>query len=647
MPLLIFGSCLLVLSASDGNRPSRLLIEPAEDAALLGHQESIPLAILAPGFDDPHALPFFAVNIGRVVSIRRQEPGVFTATFLLPDAGLPTIAVIIAALDTAKGRLFGATSIKLYAQAGVELETTPGARVELWAFGQKHGPLITGPDGRVRFAVETLRPAFEYRYRIAVPGVDPVEGAERVSGFRRASLMTIGPLPQPNELRTGGRFAFAATSVLEGGERTAPGDIECSVGGGLGLVPVEVARGYAVFQAEVPRRFEPTLALSCHDSAGNQIQRALPIALPAEAVILALEAPPTFTAGEPAPRMTLRALARDGTATFLPRDLAVSAELVTSSGRQRLALPPIELGPDETGEIIISVPSQFDGAREVKITVQDRGGGLQQAVTIALRPAEPIGLRISGPPGALAATGRGSMVLSVEVIDRFGNAEPASGEAAAVFGEVQLNGAGEMQYSIPLLRAAHRDTITVRSRGLVREHSLDLAAPAVFELGAAGGVLVTHRGGVAPLATVSAALAQEPICGLVSLGYAESPGSFKPTAEDSTLTVRQDWRALILILKGLYEIDLSAHLLIRLGVGVGPLIFATELEAFRGGQVARPRTEQWAFSMLVGAATGLVIDVGRWGVGVNLDSIYSPAMGGVPETGAVLISVGLHHRWGW
>ncbi|MFH1177256.1 MAG: hypothetical protein V1750_07600, partial [Acidobacteriota bacterium] len=63
--------------------------------------------------------------------------------------------------------------------------------------------------------------------------------------------------------------------------------------------------------------------------------------------------------------------------------------------------------------------------------------------------------------------------------------------------------------------------------------------------------------------------------------------------------------------------------------------------------VLRPRTEQISVSLQVNAAAALVVDAGNWGGIARAEVLFAPAMGGAPDTVAVLATAGLLYRFGW
>lgn len=627
----------------------RLHIEAQPDHLVLGEGGFSELTLRvtnAQGEIEDQAPPQLQSSVGALQNLTRIAPGVFHARFVPPEAGPPSVAIILGRVQTPGGLITGWTRIPLWGKGQVEIVTKANAKVWLRIGEQAFGPVDSDAKGKASVDIQ-------------VPPGPKSAIAETEDGAGNKSKKTIDlGVPGFNRLAA---FALDESTVADGSEQS-------------GLIAVAVdGRGAPLIDAAIKRRAKRG-KMGAITPLGPGIYRVAyssptKVGRGGDRVFLSLkhdnsskvEVSITLTAGDPSvihldlssieyiagsgekPLLTLRAADVGGNPA--PASLV---QVTTSKG----AVLGVPRKLDDGGLAIpIEIDNNFSGRTQIEVSAQARRGDAKASTTIALQPGPCSKVTISGPK-QVVADGR-SVEFTAQFPDSFGNLihPKQTPQVQAKFLQVTrqvLDPKGQLKLVMQTTEMNTSQDINVAvSLGQVRGmHTVRLIRHGGLDARIGPRSVVSYNYG----SRIMVGLGLDWQLGLpfgddlIWLGSSATFLQSGPAASDDPLDAQvHRLRSAQLLATACYEHKLISRLVVHGGLGLGPQFAVPEARVLSLARQGAPLI----FGLSAEAMGGLGLQLGPGQLGLDLRAGYTLPFNASDELGPISgTSLSLGYRVG-
>ncbi|XXF80678.1 hypothetical protein P2318_13270 [Myxococcaceae bacterium GXIMD 01537] len=400
---------------------------------------------------------------GELGPVRQAGPGRYTATFRVPRARYPQVAILAAVARVPAGALHGWTVLPLWGQGTAEVHTRPGTPVSLLVGSRRFGPVVADTTGVAHVPVQVP------------PGVTHAEFAGRRIPLGVPPLPTVQAIPERPEVA--GDAAQVVTvrlyAVTPDGKAGREQGFRLKATRGTVERPEPVAPGVSVVRWRLPAGSLGPVELE-GSLAGEQRPlfsvKVEVVSGPARRFALHVDRE-TVTAAEDA-RVKVEVLALDDAGNPAEASLRLAVE-----GAEAGALRALGAGRYEAS---LSVPARFGTREAVDVSLQAEGSDAPLgSYRLLLRPAAPARVTVTASEPRLEADGVREARYRVVVEDRFGN--PVREPPTVVFasepvGALLPGGPGEwlLRYVPSAVDEVHESRVEVRAGDAIGSGSLRL-----------------------------------------------------------------------------------------------------------------------------------------------------------------------------
>jgi hypothetical protein len=187
--------CALSSTASIQNASPRLRVVPRGDALVLGRDEGTSVRITLNGATAAEgALPRIATSVGSLATVQPRRPGAWEVAYTTPEGKTPSVAILIAEIETSAGVVSGSAAIRLLGRARVSVETEKNARVRFKVANRHEGPFETGAAGLVETSI-TVPPGHSELEIITVDQAGNRSRRRKALAVQPFPMVAIGPAP--------------------------------------------------------------------------------------------------------------------------------------------------------------------------------------------------------------------------------------------------------------------------------------------------------------------------------------------------------------------------------------------------------------------------------------------------------------------
>ncbi len=501
------------------------------------------------------------VNTGEIHDVTRIAPGVFTASYQLPEEFFPQFALITASAFCGGRTIVGATAHPLYGTGKVTVRSTPFSKVSLKIADDTFGPALTDGTGRADIPV------------VVRPGIfTGVAGGKEID-LDLPPLKRIVAFAVPPKLTTddkdGALIWIYAIDDL-GKPLASARFTKAALRGTLG--PVESAAP-GVFRV----RYRPPASVG--DGSDHVTVSLADDAVSQETLVFSLSSgrPAKITA-EATPDRHLASSTEAVTVVarvFDEKGNPAAAELAATSNLGELS-PLLSEVPGEYHWSLV-LPSHFVGMRQAEVRIVDKSDEqLMSHAEVALVPDSKYAVEIDPPATPIPADGYTTVPIRIHVNDRYGNSVSGAPPSVRVSAGVaslaaeEADGTYTVRYTAPLKIPKQPARLAAQSGKL----SADISPPLtnkIYRVAVAAEVgYFTNVGLIhAPMFSLVPQLSLWKVArGLqagLDLGYyfsnADMPGQH----------FHSSFHALPMIIFGGYRFDLSSRWMIDLNAGIGPV----------------------------------------------------------------------------
>ncbi len=356
-------------------------------------------------------------STGAVERVDGVGAGAFKATWRPPKQAFPHVAHLWASARAGSQVLWGTTTIALWGQGQLTVETKPDAVMTLRVGDAAFGPVsansrgvavltVVAPPGPTRAVAEVVDPAGNETKQTVDLGVP---------SFNR--LAAFGPRDV-----VAGQMVDIAVSAVDRRGTPLPADtpLDVDVQGGASPVITPLRAGVWRLAVRAPDKASAvpvrvTVGLTGHKDSQASVTVAVKAGPAARAVVSIL--PPQARAGaQDRPTVTARVVDVLGNASRAP-GLTATVEPGTLSN--------VVVDRDAVLHARWEVPQSFGGKTQGVLTIRDGLGATLASVPITLRPAPPTTVTATTPvPHEGSGIPPHAFALDVAAKDQFGNARP-------------------------------------------------------------------------------------------------------------------------------------------------------------------------------------------------------------------------------
>jgi hypothetical protein len=126
----------------------------AKKPLVLGEVDEVPITIQAPETKETEDRPLrVAVNVGTFSAVERTSPGVYRATYKLPETRFPQVALVAVWRETGPDAPIDFLRIPLFGRTKLPVRSTKGAEIRVVAGEVTYGPVLADARGRAEIVV--------------------------------------------------------------------------------------------------------------------------------------------------------------------------------------------------------------------------------------------------------------------------------------------------------------------------------------------------------------------------------------------------------------------------------------------------------------------------------------------------------------
>ncbi|MEE8410783.1 MAG: hypothetical protein V3T05_14380 [Myxococcota bacterium] len=648
---------LFSLSTGAGGASGSLVVSPVKKSLILATEAGtkVELTLEPAALDTGTTLPRISLSVGTVGTVTRTGPGRFEVDYFIPDRKPPSVCILVARFDAADGPILGATVIKLFGQARVNIKTEKKAIVRLRVAGKLLGPFRANASGIVETSI-TVPPGVRSFQVLAVDAAGNRSTKKKILAV--PPFPGVGFAPTPLELVADGKheteIAIAAISPkgdlvpFRGKCKASPGKLRAS--GKSGQLSTWLFRSRRIgggMTRIICRQPSPA-------SAPGKLELAL-VAGPANS--LSVAGPASAVAGNPA---LLELLVTD------------------AAGNQVAALPELEITVDH-GEIVAAddpevgrtytfvPPKKLPAAGVATLTIEAVGTStsrptLSAVATIELSPGPLDAIVVDTPKEELVATSGVDLEIRLHLVDAHGNPVPPPHPATvtAEYGEATWRGAGDkaaalVTYRSPRFPLAGTDHLEIRVGGVHSQVTVAMPySPGRGYVSLRAGAMMLRNGWVAPAigldVSTSLPFAKDHLAvGIKMVGARAFRGTNLKVNDIKVGRVRQTIYLAPILLTVEARLPLTDTIDLSFGGGGGGLISWTKLDSRGDETQVPPDRVSRVLSPSVGAHIRAGFGFGSvGGVEVGLDGFWAQTHTANAYRGD-LTSVSLTGGWrlGW
>jgi len=415
IPTAVIVACTFVTSPASARKaaPSgpRLDLAPQKDALVLARDPGTLVRITLHGAKAASdATPRVAASVGSLGELKKAKDGQWEIAYTIPDTKPPSVAILIAEIETEAGVVSGATAVRLLGKARVSIKTEKNARVHLKVAGRREGPFEADDAGVVETSI-TVPPGYEEFQIIAKDKAGNRSKRKKALAVPPFPMVAIGPAPA--ELTADGTHTLkiSVAAVSNRGD-LVPFRGKCRSNEGK-LKKLDVHSDIGRWQLKVSAVGSGQARVTCNTGGGKHRVATLELQLvPGALHALALTGPSECAAGQTC-------------------DLMIEAKDV--AGNPIINLPILDAkadlgavamdGPDDSGAVswAFTAPDTYEPERVATVTLAaDAGPRAKGRITLSPAAVAELSFESVGESVLLGSEIR----IPVRAVDAYGNPVP-------------------------------------------------------------------------------------------------------------------------------------------------------------------------------------------------------------------------------